>query len=64
MYWLCTIQMGYLEHDLVAQNPFTVLDEGGVGSMIQSAVVRAQRSGTNVKVHIEYISTVSKYMPV
>lgn len=35
---------------MLAEDPFQVLDEGGVGSMIISSVQRAQRSGADVKV--------------
>ena len=46
----CVSQHSYLNHHLVARDPFKVLDEGGVGSLVVSCVQRARQANTGVKV--------------
>jgi len=46
------LQPTYLNHHLLAHDPFRSLDLGGVGGMIQMAVRRIRRADHRVKVHV------------
>lgn len=49
------LQATYVEQHLVAHDPFSQLDVGGVGGMIQMAVRRCRRADHRVKVRLMFI---------